>query len=110
MVRTRPSAIEKKCEVKIDVTHSAWPWSFELAGFLITRFEVGRDGKTVYERLKGTSAQRYKACQFAEGILWTRRRPGDPLGKLACMWGDGVYLGINANTGGGVVGTRMACG
>ena len=43
--------------VKIDATHSIWPWIAEHAGFLLTRFEVGRDGKTAYERLKGKSAK-----------------------------------------------------
>ena len=28
-----------------------------------------------------------------------RRREGGPLGKLACMWEDGVYLGIKGSTG-----------
>ena len=41
-------------------------------------------------RLKGKSL---------EGILWKRRRAGGALGKLTCMWEDGVYLGIKANTG-----------
>ena len=43
----------KKWKVKRDVTHSVRPWIAEQGGFLLTRFEVGRDGKTVCERLKG---------------------------------------------------------
>ena len=53
MIRTTRSAIEEKWEVKIDVTHSVWPWIAEQAGFLLTRFEVGRDGKTACEQVKG---------------------------------------------------------
>ena len=62
-----------------------------------TRFEVGRDGKTAYERLKGKSAK-VQDMAFAEGILWKRKRAGGPLGKLTCMWEDGIYLGIKATT------------
>ena len=43
MIRTIHSAIdEERCEVKIDVTHSVWPWIAEHGGFLLTRFDVGR--------------------------------------------------------------------
>ena len=60
MLRTIRSAIEEMWEVKMDVTHSVWLWIAEQAGFLLTRFELGRDGKTAYVRLK--NQQRYKAC------------------------------------------------
>ena len=89
--------------MKIDVTHSVWPWIAEHTGFFLTRFEVGRDGKTAYERLKGNQ-QRYKVLSFAEGILWKWRQAGGPLGKLTCMFEDGVYLGIKHER------TAMACG
>ena len=61
MIRAIRSAIEETWEVKIDVTHSLWPWIVEEAGIPLTRFEVGRDGKTAYKRLKG-NRRRYKAC------------------------------------------------
>ena len=51
MIRTMCSAVGEKCEVKVkvDVTHSVWTWIAEQAGFLLTRFEVGRDWKSAYE-------------------------------------------------------------
>ena len=64
----------------------------------VTRFEVGRDGMTAYEIPKGKSAK-VQGMTFAEGSLWKRRRAGGPLGKLTCMWEDGVYLGVTATTG-----------
>ena len=88
--------------VKIDATHSIWPWIAEHAGFLLTRFEVGRDGKTAYERLKGKSAK-VQGMAFAEGILWKRKRAGGP---LTCMWEDGVYVGVKATTAEVIVGNR----
>ena len=69
----------------------------EHAGFLLKRFEVGRDGKTAYERLRGKSAK-VQGMAFAEGFLWKRKRAGGPLGKLTCMWEDGIYLGVKART------------
>ena len=91
--------------MKIDATHSIWPWFAEHAGFLLTRFEVGRDGKTAYERLKGKSAK-VQGMTFAEGILWKRKRAGGPLGKLTCTGKDGIYLGVKATTAEVIVGNR----
>ena len=105
MIRTIRSDIEGRWGVKIDATHSIWPWIAEHAGFLLTRFEVGRDGKTAYERLKGKSAK-VQGMAFAEGILWKRKRAGGPLGKLTCMWEDGIYLGVKATTAEVIVGNR----
>ena len=75
--------------MKIVVTHSSWPWIAVQAGFLLTRFEVGRDGKTAYERLEGKSAN-VQGVSFAEGILAKKRGAGGPHGKLTGMWKDGV--------------------
>ena len=105
MIRTIRSDIEGRWGVKIDATHSIWPWIAEHAGFLLMRFEVGRDGKTAYERLKGKSAK-VQGMAFAEGILWKRKRAGGPLGKLTCMWEDGIYLGVKATTAEVIVGNR----
>ena len=57
MMRTIRSDIEGRWGVKIDATHSIWPWIAENAGFLLTSLRAGRDGKTAYERLKGKSAK-----------------------------------------------------
>ena len=70
----------------MEVTHSVWPWISKHAGFLFTSFEVGRDGKTAYERLKNV-----QGLSFPEGVFWRRKRAGGPLGSLtcgrmACIW------------------------
>ena len=56
-------------------------------------------------RLKGKSAK-VQGMAFAEGILRKRKRAGGPLGKLTCMWEDGVYLGVKATTAEVIVGNR----
>ena len=97
MIRTIRSDVEEKLGVKIDVTHSVWPWIGERAGFLLTRFDVGLEGKTACERLEGKSAK-VQGMSFAEGTLWKRRRAAGLLRNLMCMWEDGVYLVIKATT------------
>ena len=96
MIRTIRSDIEGRWTVKIDVTHSIWPWIAGHAGFSLTRFEVGRDGKTAYERLKGKPAK-VQGMAFAEGILSKRKRAGGPPQEID-VHEDGIYLGVKATT------------
>ena len=70
---------------------------------MISRAEVGTDGKTAYERIKGKVAK-IDGPDFGEGVLWKRRREGGPLGKLTCMWEDGISLGMKGTTGEIIVG------
>ena len=54
MMRTlRSAVVEDTWGVKLNVEHVAWPWLVEYAGWLLTRAEVGKDGKIAYERNKG---------------------------------------------------------
>ena len=71
----------------------------EQARFLLAKFEVGLNGKTACERLKGKSAK-VQGLPLAEGILWKRDEQEGQLGKLTCMWEDGLCLGIKATMGG----------
>ena len=52
-VRVLKLALEDKWNMKIPHTHSVVPYS----AILLNRFEVGHDGKTAYERLKGKKAK-----------------------------------------------------
>ena len=103
VIRTMRSAVEEKWGVKLEVDHAVWPWLVEYAGWLLTRAEVGADGKTAYERSRGKEAK-LPGVEFGEGVLWKRRREGGPLGKLTCMWEDGVFLGVKGSTGEMIVG------
>ena len=89
--------------MKLDAEHMVWPWLVEYAAYLLTRAEVGADGKTAYERSRGKVAK-LVGVEFAEGVLWKRRREGGPLGKLTCMWEDGIFLGVKGSTGEMIVG------
>ena len=105
MIRTMRSALEDKWGVKLEVAHPVWTWLAEYAGWMLTRGEVGRDGRTAYERIKGKKAKLH-GMEFAEGVLWKRRREGGPLGKLTSMWEDGVFLGVKGSTGEIIVGNE----
>ena len=97
-VRVMRDALEFKYKVKIDTKNPIIPWLVEHAGFLLNRCQVGKDGKTPYERCKGKPAK-VPSIEFGEKILWRRHRRGDALAKMTCLWEDGVYLGVKGSTG-----------
>ena len=96
MIRTIRCASEERWRVKLDPTHSIWPWIAEHAGFLLTRFETGHDGKTAYERLEGEVGE---GGHDARGWCTVEKEAsGRPLGKLASTREDGMCLRVNATT------------
>ena len=78
--------------MKIDATQSVRPWIAEHAGFLLMRIEVGRDGKTACEKLKGKSAK-VQGMAIAENERRT-------LGKQACVWEKWHPFGCQSDDGG----------
>ena len=104
-VRVLESAVEGRWSVKLETRHPAIPWITEYAAVMLNRFEVGHDGKTAYERNKGKKAKVW-GMEFGEAILWKRRPVGGALGKLSCLWEDGLYLGIRGQSGELIVSDR----
>ncbi len=73
LIRTIRSALEHRWSLRIGITHPIWTWLVEYVGYLWTRFSVGKDGKTAYERCKGKKVKAM-GMEFGEGALWKRRR------------------------------------
>ncbi len=55
-----------------------------------------------YERCKGKA--KTMGLEFGDSVLWQRKPSGGQLGKLTCLWEDGIYLGVKAGTGEIIVG------
>ena len=69
----------------------------EYAAYLIKRLEVGKDGKTAYERCRGKRAT-VLAIEFGEKLLWKVRHKNS-LEKLNPRWEYGVFVGVKATSG-----------
>ncbi len=67
---------------------------------MLNRLEVGKDGKTAYERNKGKTAKVF-GSEFGEAVWWRRKPIGGALGKVERMGEDGIFLGT---TGEGIIG------
>jgi len=91
-------ALEKRWGVDIPVRHAAIPWAVEYSAFLLNRYEVGHDGRTAYERLKGKRAK-CLGLEFGETVHWRTSPTSGALGKLSSSWRQGVYLGVRGKSG-----------
>ena len=72
-------------------------WLCEHAAYLLNRLEIGRDGKTSYERSRGKRAT-VLGLEFAEKIFW-KEKPLGTMQKLVTQWRVGLFLGINVQAG-----------
>ena len=58
--------------------------------YLINRLEVGKDGKTAYERVKGKVAS-VLGLEFGEIMKATK---GKMMAKLRLKWDYGIFVGV----------------
>ena len=97
--RTLKLAFESHVGDKVPSDHDVIPWMIEYAAVLLNRCQVGEDGKTSYERLKGKAAS-IPGLEFGERMLWRSTAPAkDRKHKLDSVWKDGIFLGQRTVSG-----------
>lgn len=107
-VRTMKDALESRLGVgavtvpRDGDSSSLVAWLVEYAAVLLNRYEVGHDGKTASERLRGKRSK-VLGLEFGEKILWRRVIKGDRSVKLDTVWEDGVYVGHRTCSGDSMV-------
>ena len=94
MIRAILSDLESKLSIKIDASHSILTWIARHAAFLLTRFRIGDDGKSAYQRAVGR-AWRRPTVVFGEQIMF---KPVGAMGKkrnspLEARLAMGLYVG-----------------
>jgi len=104
MTRTLKDLIEAYGPMEIDPTHNISPWMVEYAAQLLSRYKVGEDGKTPYERIKG---KKFKTplVTFGERVRFLK---SESVGKNKwdCRWSHGIFLGIRETSGEYLLGTK----
>ena len=76
LFRVRLLALERNIDAHITINHSILWWLVEFVGDLASKYLVGVDGKTVYERLFGKKV-REEQLEFGELVLWRKPRLQD---------------------------------
>ena len=101
MVRTLKLDLETRISQKLNITQKVIPWLVEHAVDLVNKLQVGQDGKTSFERLKG---KRFNGdlVRFANPVMM--RVAGKVQGGvMAERWFEGLYMGMRFHTNEAVV-------
>ena len=83
--------------VRIATDHPIVLWMCEHAAYLLNRLEVGRDGKTAYERMKGKKAT-VLGIEFGERVM-RKEKPIGAMRKMVTQWQFGIFIGVKRSSG-----------
>ena len=89
-IRSLKSQVDERYMVRIVTEHPLVAWLCEHAAYLLNRQEIGRDGRTSYERSRGKRATAL-GLEFAEKIFW-KEKPLGTMQKLVTQWKMGIFL------------------
>jgi len=77
-IRVLKDGLESRWKREIAAVECIVPWIVEWSAHVLNRFEVGKDGRTAYERCKGKKAK-HLGIEFGEAVLWRRKPSGGAL-------------------------------
>ena len=97
LIRTLKCACEARWGVQLRPEEKTVVFLAEYAAYLLNKLEVGKDGRTAWERSRGKRGM-VMAVEFGERVLW-RVRPSGKLVKMSPRWEEGVFVGVKANSG-----------
>ncbi len=97
MIRTTKDHIETKMKEKIAKDSPLFAWIVEAVGTMITRYRIGQDGKTPYQRLKGKKPSNV-LVPIGEKVLYLPLKQPGRMNKLAPKFKYGIYVGVNPRT------------
>ena len=110
-------ALEARLKKKVKASHPVMQWGVQHAGFIVSRFAVGHDGKTPWERLAGREWKR-PLVEFGEQVLgklarerMERRHRGKNASakrKLTTRWALGTWVGVVERTGEHIIVARSS--
>ena len=97
LIRTMKSALADRLEGEIRAASPIVTFMLEYASYLVNRLEIGKDGKTAYERAKGKKAT-VLGIEFGEKVMW-KRKSKNRLEKLEPRWEFGIFVGVRRRSG-----------
>jgi hypothetical protein len=92
LLRVHLAALERRIGARFPSNHPVLTWLVEHVADVISKYMVGVDGKTAYERLYGRPV-REEALEFGETLHWRHRPSKDMNVVLDARWSTGVWLG-----------------
>ena len=91
-LRVAKDALESRCKCKIERGNPILPWLISHTVANVNRFQIGTDGKTAHERLRGRKFRR-DIAECGEKVLYLK---ADSVGKdkFSSIWETGFFNGI----------------
>ena len=89
--------LEARLGVPVDPKWPIVTFMPEYAAYLMNRLEVGKDGKTAYERVKGKKAT-VLGIEFGEKLLY-KVKPKEKMAKIEARWEPGIFVGVRRRSG-----------
>ena len=96
-VRTTKAALESRYENRITEDHPCLPWLVAHSADTLRRFQVHKDGKTAYQRVRGKVFRR-EVMEFGE-CVWYYKPGIKGKSKLEPRYENGVWLGMTDRSG-----------
>ena len=96
-IRALLLALEARTAVKINPRMPIVTFLPEYAAYLVNRLEVGKDGKTAYERVRGKKAT-VLGIEFGEKLLY-KVKIKNKLEKINARWELGIFVGVRRRSG-----------
>jgi hypothetical protein len=98
VLRVHLAALEKKAGVLIPTDHPVIAWLVEHVADIMSKYLLGADGHSAYERLFGKPV-REEGLEFGERVLYHKRHAQDRNVVLDGRWAPGLWLGRRWGTG-----------
>ena len=105
MAKVLKDAIEHKIKTKLKVEWAIMPWLIRWAAMLLSRYKVGADGKTGYERRRGRRCL-IPLATFGEAVWYKRLEKDKGRNKFEIKWEKGIWLGHARDTNETLIGTK----
>ena len=96
------SALSIRVGIEFPALHPVTSWLISHAGDMITKFQVGKEGKTGFERARGKT-YRHEVVEFGERVFY-RSGKLDNSRKIEPRWSDGIFLGLSWRIGAAFIG------
>ena len=98
--------LEDKANMKVSSDDVIVQWMVRWSAMMVSRFLVGKDGRTSYERRRGRKCK-IPVVAFGEKIWYKELREGkQKKDKFTSEWQEGIWLGHARSSNEAIVGTR----
>ena len=104
MAKVIRDAVEYKINRKLKVGAVIMQWLIRWSAMLLSRCQVGKDGKTGYERRRGRACTTPLAS-FGESVWYRLMDKNKGRNKFDVKWEEGVWLGHARDTNEMLIGT-----